>query len=42
MSKTNLHNNPWTPTDEGDHYPSMKEWWSVETLFRTVRISPLV
>jgi hypothetical protein len=36
MSNTNIHNNPWTPTDEGDHYPSMKEWWSVETLFRTI------
>jgi hypothetical protein len=28
--------NPWTPEDEGDHYPSMKEWWCIETLFKTV------
>ncbi len=27
--------NPWTPEDEGDHYPVMKEWWTVETLFTT-------
>ena len=28
--------NPWTPQDEGDHYPSMKEWWCIETLFKTL------
>lgn len=28
--------NPWTPEDEGDHYPSMKEWWCIETLFKTL------
>jgi len=28
--------NPWTPQDEGDHYPVMKEWWCIETLFKTL------
>ncbi len=27
--------NPWTPQDEGDHYPVMKEWWTTETIFKT-------
>jgi len=27
--------NPWTPEDEGDHYPVAKEWWTIETLFST-------
>jgi hypothetical protein len=27
--------NPWTPQDEGDHYPIMKEWWTIETIFKT-------
>jgi hypothetical protein len=25
--------NPWTPQDEGDHSPVLKEWWTVELLF---------
>lgn len=29
--------NPWTPEDEGDHYPTMKEWWCIETLFKTLK-----
>ena len=28
--------NPWSPRDEGDHYPVMKEWWTLETLFKTL------
>ena len=28
--------NPWTPEDEGNHYPTMKEWWCIETLFKTL------
>ena len=36
MPKNNLYKNPWTPEDEGDHYPSMKEWWVIETLFKTL------
>ncbi len=28
--------NPWTPQDEGDHHPSMKEWWCFESLFKTL------
>ena len=36
MIKNNLSKNPWTPQDEGDHYPSRKEWWDVETLFKTL------
>ncbi len=28
--------NPWTPQDEGDHYPMKKEWWCFETLFKTI------
>ncbi|MDH7506390.1 MAG: hypothetical protein QHH15_01180 [Candidatus Thermoplasmatota archaeon] len=36
MNKNNLLKNPWTAEDEGDHYPSMKEWWVVETLFKTL------
>lgn len=35
-SKNNMQKNPWTPEDEGDHYPSMKEWWCIETLFKTL------
>lgn len=27
--------NLWTPQDEGDHYPVAKEWWTIETLFKT-------
>jgi len=34
MAKKPL-NNPWTPHDEGDHYPVMKEWWTTEILFKT-------
>jgi len=30
--KKNTHN-PWTPQDEGDHNPVMKEWWTAETFF---------
>lgn len=36
MSKMNDHENPWAPSDEGDHYPSMKEWWAVVTLLKTL------
>jgi hypothetical protein len=32
----NIQKNPWTPEDEGTHYPSMKEWWCIETLFKTL------
>jgi len=28
--------NPWTTQDEGDHFPVMKEWWTIETLFKTI------
>ena len=28
--------NPWSPQDEGDHYPVMREWWTLETLFKTL------
>jgi hypothetical protein len=27
--------NPWTIQDEGDHYPVMKEWWTIENFFKT-------
>jgi hypothetical protein len=27
--------NPWKPEDEGDHYPVMKEWWTIESIFYT-------
>jgi hypothetical protein len=27
--------NPWTPQDEGDHYPVAKEWWTTELFFTT-------
>lgn len=36
MIKKNLVKNPWTAQDEGNHYPSRKEWWAVETLFKTL------
>lgn len=36
ISRENKEKNPWTPEDEGDHYPSMKEWWCIETLFKTI------
>ena len=29
--------NPWAPEDEGDHYPSMKEWWCIQTIFKTLK-----
>jgi hypothetical protein len=35
-SKEDKKSNPWTPEDEGDHYPSMKEWWCIQTLFKTL------
>lgn len=28
--------NPWMPQDEGDHHPVMKEWWTIETFFKTL------
>jgi len=31
----NKTKNPWSPEDEGDHYPIMREWWTIETLFKT-------
>ena len=34
--KKDEQKNPWTPEDEGDHYPSMKEWWCIENLFKTL------
>ena len=27
--------NPWTPKDEGSHYPITREWWTYETIFKT-------
>lgn len=27
--------NPWTPEEEGDHDPVMREWWTCEILFQT-------
>ena len=27
--------NPWKPEDEGDHFPIVKEWWTIETIFKT-------
>jgi hypothetical protein len=33
---SNENTNPWKPEDEGDHYPVMKEWWTIETLFKTL------
>ena len=30
------HKNSWTPQDEGAHYPMMKEWWTIETIFKTL------
>jgi len=27
--------NPWTPEEEGDHFPIMREWWTCEALFQT-------
>ena len=38
--KKNSHKepyNPWSPEDEGDHNPVMKEWWTIETLFQTLK-----
>jgi hypothetical protein len=32
-----IQHNPWTPQDEGDHYPTMREWWCIETLFTTAK-----
>lgn len=29
-------NNPWTSRDEGSHYPIMREWWTFETIFKTL------
>ena len=36
MTKKNSFKNPWKSEDEGDHYPCWKEWWAVETLFKTL------
>ncbi len=36
MKKETYNSNPWTPEDEGDHYPVMREWWTVETIFKTI------
>ena len=36
-NKKHRQTNPWTPKDEGDHYRSMKEWWAIETLFKTLK-----
>lgn len=36
LSKKDKQINPWTSEDEGDHYLSMKEWWAIETLFKTL------
>jgi len=30
-------NNPWTSEDEGSHYPIMREWWTFETIFKTIK-----
>ena len=27
--------NPWNPEDEREHYPSVLEWWAVESFFRS-------
>ena len=36
MINDSIPNNPWSPQDEGDHYPVMREWWTLETLFKTL------
>ena len=28
--------NPWTPEDEREHYPSVMEWWAVESFLKTI------
>lgn len=32
---TEKQKNPWSHQDEGAHYPTMKEWWTIEAIFRT-------
>ena len=34
MAKINTMN-PWSPQDEGSHYPVTREWWTFETFFTT-------
>ena len=34
--RKNKYNNPWSPEDEGSHYPTMREWWTFETIFKTI------
>ncbi|MBN1861726.1 MAG: hypothetical protein JW840_09730 [Candidatus Thermoplasmatota archaeon] len=29
--------NPWTPEEEGDHDPVMREWWTCEVMFQTLK-----
>jgi len=36
MTKPQPHD-PWTPSDEGDHFPIMREWWTIETIFTSRR-----
>jgi len=36
MVSNNNTLNPWTPQDEGDHFPIVKEWWTIETIFKTL------
>lgn len=33
---TEKSKNPWKPEDEKEHYPSVLEWWAVESFFKTV------
>ena len=35
--RKNDKNNPWTKEDEGSHYPIQKEWWCLETIFKTIK-----
>ena len=33
----NTTENPWSPQDEGSHYPVTREWWTYETIFKTLK-----
>ena len=33
---TRENKNPWTPDDEREHFPSVLEWWAIESFFKSI------
>ena len=36
MTQSKESINPWTAEDEREHFPSIMEWWCVETFFKSI------